>query len=201
MESTTADGRSKCEWRFEAKGDPPQADLSSEKVILEWANGGHNGGCLRFGPDGCLYVATGDGSGVADSLQTGQNLGTLPGGWSSEGWAISADGSVIVGVSSGTGFSQQAIRWTSAGGMQHLGVLPGGFYSHANAMTPDGAVVVGGSQGDGINNYHAIVWTADSGMVDLNTYLTTRGADLTGWELENAIDISAEYPTTEPRRG
>jgi uncharacterized repeat protein (TIGR03806 family) len=65
--------------RFEARGDPPRADLASEKVIFEWPSGGHNGGCLRFGPDGFLYIGTGDGSGVADQLETGQNLAVLPG--------------------------------------------------------------------------------------------------------------------------
>jgi glucose/arabinose dehydrogenase len=63
--------------RFVAKGSPPKADLSSEKVIFEWPNGGHNGGCLRFGPDGYLYIATGDGSGVADQLETGQDVSDL----------------------------------------------------------------------------------------------------------------------------
>ena len=55
------------------------ADPNSAKVILTWPNGGHNGGCLRFGPDGFLYLSTGDGSGIADSLQSGQNLGTVLG--------------------------------------------------------------------------------------------------------------------------
>jgi uncharacterized repeat protein (TIGR03806 family) len=61
------------------KTDPPEADVSSEKLILTWPNGGHNGGCIRFGPDGFLYLSTGDGSGIADSLETGQDLGDLLG--------------------------------------------------------------------------------------------------------------------------
>lgn len=66
--------------RYQAKpGNPPVADPKSEEVLLEWQSGGHTGGCLVFGPDGFLYVATGDGSGIADSLQTGQDLSDLPG--------------------------------------------------------------------------------------------------------------------------
>lgn len=55
------------------------ADLSSELVVLEWPSGGHNGGCIRFGPDGYLYLSTGDGSGIADELKTGQDISDLLG--------------------------------------------------------------------------------------------------------------------------
>jgi uncharacterized repeat protein (TIGR03806 family) len=55
------------------------ADPASEKVILTWPSGGHNGGCLRFGPDSYLYLSTGDGSGIADSRETGQDLSDLLG--------------------------------------------------------------------------------------------------------------------------
>jgi uncharacterized repeat protein (TIGR03806 family) len=53
------------------------ADAGSERILIEWPNGGHNGGCLRFGPDGYLYLATGDGSGIADQRQTGQDISDL----------------------------------------------------------------------------------------------------------------------------
>lgn len=61
------------------KAEKLVADPKSETVILEWPSGGHNGGCLRFGPDGYLYLATGDGSGIADGLITGQNVNDLLG--------------------------------------------------------------------------------------------------------------------------
>lgn len=64
--------------RFEVKDRKTMtADPKSETVILTWPSGGHNGGCLRFGPDGYLYLATGDGSGIADGLQTGQDVSDL----------------------------------------------------------------------------------------------------------------------------
>ncbi|MGE3316055.1 MAG: PQQ-dependent sugar dehydrogenase [Planctomycetaceae bacterium] len=68
--------------RFQAKVEKdkaPRAEASGEQIILKWPAGGHNGGCIRFGPDGYLYLATGDGSGIADEFQTGQDLGDLLG--------------------------------------------------------------------------------------------------------------------------
>lgn len=66
--------------RFEVRdGASPEETLKTERTILEWPSGGHNGGCVRFGPDGYLYLATGDGSGIADGLETGQDIRDLLG--------------------------------------------------------------------------------------------------------------------------
>ena len=59
--------------------DPPTADPASEVVVLEWRSGGHNGSHVQFGPDGMLYVSTGD-SGDAtppDAADTGQTIDDL----------------------------------------------------------------------------------------------------------------------------
>lgn len=62
--------------------NPDRADPGSELVLLEipLELSGHNGGRLLFGPDGYLYVATGDGNPhSADSSGNGQNPATLTG--------------------------------------------------------------------------------------------------------------------------
>ncbi len=59
--------------------DPPVVDPASEQILFTWRSGGHNGGCLKFGPDGYLYITTGDGGPAfpPDPLKSGQDVSNL----------------------------------------------------------------------------------------------------------------------------
>jgi glucose/arabinose dehydrogenase len=54
--------------RYQRSGDPTVADSTSATPILSYSQpqANHNGGWMGFGPDGMLYVASGDGGGGND---------------------------------------------------------------------------------------------------------------------------------------
>jgi glucose/arabinose dehydrogenase len=61
--------------------DPNLADPAPLRILTipHRTFGNHKGGLVRFGPDGYLYLGTGDGGGGGDPLGNAQNLGSLLG--------------------------------------------------------------------------------------------------------------------------
>ena len=93
------------------------------------------------------------------------SLGTLNGGAESRAYGVSADGSVVIGVThDGPMGYYYAYRWTEAGGMVKIG----GPDSYAFGISGNGSVVVGHAP-DGAQDgaAHAFRWTAGEGMVSL----------------------------------
>jgi probable HAF family extracellular repeat protein len=119
------------------------------------------------------------------------SLGDLPGSSlpgtrnpaSSYAYAVSADGSVVVGHGN-TNSGYKAFRWTLTGGMVDLGDFSGGgTNSRATGVSADGSVVVGfGTKASGSKAFR---WTQTGGMIDLG--------DLPGGiSLSLANDVSAD---------
>lgn len=61
--------------------NPDLADPQSELILMTIGQpyGNHNGGQLKFGPDGYLYIGMGDGGSAGDPQNHGQNRSTLLG--------------------------------------------------------------------------------------------------------------------------
>jgi probable HAF family extracellular repeat protein len=116
-------------------------------------------------------------------------LGAL-GGDGSDARAVSADGSVVVGVSDDSNGNPRAFRWTLQTGIQDLGTL-GGDWSEATDVSADGSVIVGWSY-DANNIYRAFKWTAGTGMQDLGAGDYSKAYGVSADGLAIIVDI---YPS------
>jgi glucose/arabinose dehydrogenase len=81
VDYTDADGNTRVSSFTVDPTKPDRADPASEvrMVFIKEPFGNHNGGSLAFGPDGLLYIATGDGGSAGDPQRNGQSLKTLLG--------------------------------------------------------------------------------------------------------------------------
>lgn len=67
--------------RYRVSDNPDMADVNSGQILLtiDQPYGNHNGGQLKFGPDGYLYIGMGDGGAANDPQNNAQTLSSLLG--------------------------------------------------------------------------------------------------------------------------
>jgi glucose/arabinose dehydrogenase len=103
--------------QFLVSADPNLADPNSELIILtqEQPFENHNGGLLKFGPDGFLYIGLGDGGSANDPQRNGQNLNSLLG----KILRIDVDGGVPFAIPANNPFANQV---NARGEIWHFGL-------------------------------------------------------------------------------
>ena len=114
-----------------------------------------------------------------------QDLGTL-GGTNSRAHDINDIGEIVGYATSAGCCNGHAFLYTPGGGMIDLGVLDGGWLSSAQAINQAGQVVGYSYTRDNPMQINAFLYTATTGMVDLNA-LVVNGS---GWWLSLAHDIN-----------
>ncbi len=183
------------------------AGTGNNNRAFRWtaASGMQSPGVLGTGAASAANAVSADGSIVVGfSYTSGFNgptafrwtaatgMRNLNAGVAANAFDISADGGTVAGYS-GDQFENtnyRAFIWTAGGGMRSLGVREGGDFSVAWGINANGSVVVGSSTSP--NGDRAFVWTPALGMVNLSSYLQSRGLNLNGWTLTSARGISAD---------
>jgi probable HAF family extracellular repeat protein len=113
-----------------------------------------------------------------------QPVGMLPGGLGSAAVGINDLGEIVGTSDHGNFNTPHAVLWNRVGVAQDLGLLPGGSFSAAFAINVLGTVVGNGNFTG--SQSHAFVWSAKSGMRDLNALIPANS----GWELLGAVAIN-----------
>ncbi|MBX3402454.1 MAG: hypothetical protein KF699_03480 [Phycisphaeraceae bacterium] len=114
--------------------------------------------------------------------------------WVSQGanaLAISGDGlSIAAPVRTLMNEPGPLAIWREGLGVEVVGLPPGAHSVDAAAMSFDGQTVVGAALGS--SGVRAYLWSADLGIVDLQTLIVASGVDLSNWQLQRATGVSSD---------
>lgn len=133
--------------------------------------------------------------GTFASAQTITTIGVLPGDTISKAWALSANGTTVVGVSRTPSTNGTAVRWNS-GVLSSLGYLGAGTFSEAFGVSPNG-LIVSGQSNDAVNGNMAFTWASPGPMLGLAaapSFLqqnAATGVDATGAKLVGTYNVIA----------
>lgn len=127
-------------------------------------------------------------------------LGWLPGGAfgdSSTALAVSAGGSIVVGVSSAAG-GTQAFRWTQAQGMTGLGLPSGASDGRGTGISGDNSTIIG--QNRFSNRNRAFRWTSVQGMTQLGFLAGDDVSEAYGVNLDGSVIVGRSALGFNPSR-
>jgi uncharacterized membrane protein len=144
--------------------------------------------------DGSMIVGISNNHGFVWREATGmQGLPVLPGSPTTQSYAyaVSGDGSAIIGASRATDGFYHAVRWTSSG-VEDLGLLPGSVSGLPYAVSDDG-MIVGGASDIAPGQQIATVWISGTGAMPLAYHLALHSIEVPiDWQLRSIYAISGD---------
>ncbi len=158
--------------------------------------------------DGTTVVGSGRLRTISDSYNQAQQafrwesstgmepLGAHPTGDadSTEAFAASLDGSVVVGTM-GTSGPSEACRWTAESGMLRMGFLDGDDRSSFEDVSADGSVAIGWSASS--KRAEAVLWTESDGMVGLGHLISSPRAHSFAFGVSNDGSVVVGYSAAQ----
>lgn len=137
----------------------------------------------------------------AEPLNTMQDLGLLNGseGRSPQAFAVSKDGTVIVGNIIISSSDVRTFRWTAATGMRDLGTLPGITNIFGFLVSQDGAVIAGNLTTSS-GSQRVFRWTASQGIKVLET-LGSSDHSLIGMSSDGTVLLGRNQDANGSNRG
>ncbi len=189
-------------WNLSPNGSVVVGNTRSTKRAFRWtSNSGMSDlGTLPGDTTSAAFGASADGSIVVGRSDgpTGDSAfrWTFTGGMEKLGAGVATDvnydGSVIVGNGNRNNGLSGIFRWTATDGMVNLPSSGGIAGAMVGCISSDGSVIFGGAGIIGKSGTYAYRWSSIDGFVDLNTWLPTKGINLSGWVLNWAWGCSSD---------